>query len=357
MRIAMLAPVSWRTPPRHYGPWEKVTSLLTEALVARGVDITLFATRDSLTAGQLAGRIARGYSEDDAIDARGAELLHAAHVFERAGEFDLIHNQADYLPLGFSRMVDTPMVTTLHGRPSATVAPVYRAYQDRVSYVAISEADRHPGLAYAATIHHGVDLGEFPYDPVGGEGLIFFGRIHPDKGAREAIAVARASGRPLDIAGIVHDHDYFDREVRGAIDGEAIRFAGPVGGADRARVLGGARALLHLINFDEPFGLSVVEAMACGTPVIARRRGSMPELIEDGVTGFLVDSTEEAIEAVRRIGEIDRRACRAAVVRRFTVARMADRYLELYRSLIARRAPLRSTARFSMVQGAAGRAS
>jgi glycosyltransferase involved in cell wall biosynthesis len=338
MRIAMLAPVSWRTPPRHYGPWEKITSLLTEELVARGVDVTLFATRDSVTGGRLAGPIARGYSEDEAMDARSAELMHAAHVFERAGEFDLIHNQADYVPLGFSRMVDTPMVTTLHGLSSDRVLPIYRRYQDRVNYVAISDSDRHPGLRYAATIHHGVALDEFPFAPHGGEGLIFFGRIHPDKGTREAIAVAKASGRRLDIAGIVHDRDYFEREVRDEIDGAAIRFAGPVGGVDRARALGGARALLHLINFDEPFGLSVVEAMACGTPVIARRRGSMPELIDDGVTGFLVESTEEAVEAVGRIGEIDRRACRAAVTARFSVARMADGYLDLYRSLIAGRA-------------------
>lgn len=338
MRIAMLAPVSWRTPPRHYGPWEQITSLLTEELVARGVDVTLFATRDSVTDGQLAGPIAHGYSEDGALDARSAELMHAAHLFERADEFDLIHNQADYLPLGFSGMVDVPIVCTLHGLSSPTLLPVYRHYQHRVHYVAISASDRHPGLTYAATIHHGIALGEFPFDARGGDGLVFFGRIHHDKGAREAIAVAKASSRRLEIAGIVQDQDYFEREVRGDIDGSAIRFIGAVGGPERARTLGRARALLHLINFDEPFGLSVVEALACGTPVIARRRGSMPELIEDGVTGFLVDSTEEAIEAVGRLGQIDRRACRAAVEDRFTVARMADRYLELYRSLTGRRA-------------------
>jgi glycosyltransferase involved in cell wall biosynthesis len=214
VRIAMLAPVSWRTPPRHYGPWEKVTSLLTEALVSRGVDVTLFATRDSLTAGRLAGPIARGYSENDETDARSAELMHAAHLFERADEFDLIHNQADYVPLGFSRMVDVPIVTTLHGLSSDRVLPVYRQYQDRVNYVAISDSDRHPDLGYAATIHHGIALGEFPFDPVGGEGLVFFGRIHPDKGTREAISVAKAVGRRLDIAGIIHDEGYFEREVR-----------------------------------------------------------------------------------------------------------------------------------------------
>jgi glycosyltransferase involved in cell wall biosynthesis len=319
---------------------------LTEELVSRGVDVTLFATRDSITGARLTGVIERGYSENEAMDARSAELMHAAYLFERADEFDLIHNQADSVPLAFSRMVNVPIVTTLHGLSSERVLPVYRHFQDRVHYVAISDTDRHPGLTYAATIHHGIAVGEFPFDPRGGDGLIFFGRIHPDKGTREAITVAKATGRRLDIAGIVHDQAYFEREIGPQVDGSAITFGGPVGGADRARALGGARALLHLINFDEPFGLSVVEALACGTPVIARRRGSMPELIEDGVTGFLVESTEEAVEAVGRIGEIDRRACRAAVLERFTVSRMADRYLQLYRSLIDRGAQERSRVLF-----------
>ena len=344
MRVAMLAPVAWRTPPRHYGPWEQVTSLLTEALVARGVDVTLFATQDSVTSATLAGVVAVPYSEDDSVDARSLELRHAAHLFERADEFDLIHNHADYLPLAFSRMVDVPVVTTIHGFSSERIVPMYRAYQDRVHYVAISAADRRADLRYAATIHHGIALDQFPFDPVGGEGLLFFGRIHPDKGTRTAIDVARAAGRRLEIAGIVQDWDYFEREVRGAIDGSRVVHVGAVGGADRARTLGRARALLHLIDFEEPFGLSVVEAMACGTPVIATRRGSMPELIEHGVTGFLVDSAEEAVAAVARIDEIDRRACRAAVTERFTVARMAERYLDLYHALTANHATRRAGA-------------
>lgn len=340
MRIAMLAPVAWRTPPRHYGPWEQVTSLLTEELVARGADVTLFATQDSITRGTLAGIVPRPYSDDETIDARSVELMHAAHLFERAEAFDLIHNQADYLPLAFSRMVDTPIVTTIHGFSSERVLPVYRAYQDRVHYVAISDADRHAGLRYAATIHHGIALDDFAFDSLGGEGLVFFGRIHPDKGTRGAIDLALATGRTLRIAGIVQDWKYFDRDLRGLIDGERIRFLGPVGAADRARTLGSARALVHLIDFEEPFGLSVIEAMACGTPVIAHRRGSMPELIEHGVTGFLVDSFAEAAEAVARVGEIDRRACRAAVAERFTVARMADRYMALYDSILSARPAL-----------------
>jgi len=330
----MLAPISWRTPPRHYGPWELVTSLLTEALVARGVDVTLFATADSITAGTLAGVCPRPYSEDPAIDAKVWELLHVAHVFERAGEFDLIHNQADFVPLGFSRLVETPLVTTIHGFSSERIVPVFKRYQDRVSYVAISEADRHPELPYAATIHHGIALDEFPFDPVAGEDLLFFGRIHPDKGAAEAIEAARRAGRRLVMAGIVQDEVYHERQVAPAIDGRRVIYNGPVAGSARARTLGSARALLHLINFNEPFGLAVIEAMACGTPVIACNRGSMPELIDHGVTGFLIDSLDGAVEAIARIDEIDRAACRAAVAARFTVDHMADRYLSLYRKLI-----------------------
>jgi glycosyltransferase involved in cell wall biosynthesis len=336
MRIAMLAPISWRTPPRHYGPWELVTSLLTEALVARGVDVTLFATLDSITAGTLAGVCPRPYSEDPSIDAKVWELLHVAHVFERAGEFDLIHNQADFVPLAFSRFVDTPLVTTIHGFSSPRIVPVFARYQNRVSYVAISDADRHADLRYAATIHHGIPLGDFPFDPTGTEDLLFFGRIHPDKGAAEAIAVARRAGRRLVMAGIVQDQGYYEREVAPAVDGARVSYDGPVGGATRTRLLGGSRALLHLINFDEPFGLSVIEAMACGTPVIARNRGSMRELIDHGVTGFLVDDLDGAVDAIARIGEIDRAACRAAVAARFTVDHMADRYVSLYRKLLGR---------------------
>jgi len=335
LRIAMLAPISWRTPPRHYGPWELVTSLLTEALVARGLDVTLFATKDSRTAGMLAGVCPAPYSEDPSIDAKVWEMLHVAHVFERAGEFDLIHNQADFVPLAFSRLVETPVVTTIHGFSSDRILPAFKAYEDRVHYVAISDADRHPDLRYAATIHHGIRLEDFPFDPDGGDDLLFFGRIHPDKGAAEAIAAARRAGRRLVMAGIVQDQGYHNEQVVPALDGRSVAYLGPVGGEARTKALGSARALLHLVNFDEPFGLSVVEALACGTPVIASRRGSMPELIEHGVTGFLVDNLDEAVNAIGRIGDLDRAAGRASVAARFTVDRMADRYWQLYRSLLA----------------------
>ncbi|KQN83747.1 glycosyl transferase [Sphingomonas sp. Leaf67] len=334
MRIAMLAPIAWRTPPRHYGPWELVTSLLTEALVARGVDVTLFATLDSQTSATLAGVVPAPYSEDPSIDAKVWEFAHLAHLFERAGEFDLIHNQADFPAHAFSGLVDTPMVTTIHGFSSDRILPMYAPYQDRVRYVAISDADRHPSLRYAATIHHGIPLNDFPFDAKGSEDLLFFGRMHPDKGAAEAVAAAQASGRRLHMAGIVQDDRYWREQVEPHIDGTRIVYHGAVGGTARTDLLGGARALLHLIGFDEPFGLSVVEAMACGTPVIAYDRGSMPELIEHGVNGFLVDTLDEAIAAIDRVGEIDRAACRARVAERFSVEAMAERYHALYRSIL-----------------------
>ena len=335
MRVAMLAPISWRTPPRHYGPWELVTSLLTEALVAKGVDVTLFATADSLTVGRLEAVVPTGYSEDPSLDAKVMEMLHVSHVFEQAKDFDLIHNQADFVPLVFSRLVETPIITTIHGFSSPRIVPVFKRYEDRVEYVAISDADRNPDLRYAATIHHGIPIEAFPFDPEGSDDLLFFGRMHPDKGAGEAIRAAIATDHKLLMAGIIQDEGYYNREVAPFVDGERIVFNGPVGGAARTRALGHAKALLHLIGFEEPFGLSVIEAMACGTPVIAYNKGSMPELIEHGVTGFLVDTFDEAVEAIGRIGEIDRHACRRAVEERFTVERMADKYLALYEAILA----------------------
>jgi glycosyltransferase involved in cell wall biosynthesis len=336
MRIAMLAPIAWRTPPRHYGPWELVTSLLTEALVTRGVDVTLFATLDSITTAKLSGVVPAAYSEDPSIDAKVWEYRHLAHVFEQASSFDIIHNQADFPAHAFSGLVDTPIVTTIHGFSSDRILPMYKPFEERVHYVAISESDRHPDLRYAATIHHGITVSDFTFDPAGAESLVFFGRIHPDKGTREAIEVARAAGRKLHIYGLVQDQGYHEREVLPWVDNERVWFHGPVGGAARQRALGHACALLHLTNFAEPFGLSVVEAMACGTPVIATRRGSMPEIIDDGVNGLLVNNLDEAIAAVGKIGKVDRQLTRRSVEQRFSVERMAAEYLELYHRILAK---------------------
>jgi glycosyltransferase involved in cell wall biosynthesis len=333
LRIAVLAPIAWRTPPRHYGPWEQFASLLADGLVRAGHDVTLFATADSITSAQLVSTAGAGWNEDPAIDPKVAECVHIASVFERADEFDVIHNGFDFLPLTYSRLVDTPVVTTIHGFSSERIVEVYERYGDRAHYVAISDADRHPRLRYAATVHHGIDTGAFAGDRTPGDHLLFFGRIHPDKGTAVAIDVARRAGRRLDIAGIVHDEEYFRTQVEPHIDGVDVRYLGPVAAADRARVLGQAHALLHLIDFDEPFGYSVVEAMACGTPVIAFPRGSMPEIIEDGVTGHLVADPAGAVAAVAR-PRLDGDEIRARTAARFDVATMVGRYVEVYRTAI-----------------------
>ena len=331
----MLAPISWRTPPRHYGPWELFASLLTEGLVARGHEVTLFASGDSLTSGRLQSVVATGWSEDPMIDPKVAECLHISQVFERAGEFDVIHNGFDFLPLTYSALVATPVVTTIHGFSSEAIVAVYEKYNARSAYVAISESDRHPSLDYAATIHHGIDTDAFTFQPCPGEYLAFFGRIHPDKGAVEAIETAERAGLPLVMAGIVQNETYFEREVAPRIDGDRVQFVGPVRAEDRSAFLGGALALLHLIGFDEPFGFSVVEAMACGTPVIAFDRGSMSELIDEGRTGTLVTNVDGAVSAVARIGRLDRSRIHVVAVDRFGSDRMVEEYLALYEQVIA----------------------
>ncbi len=334
MRIAMLAPISWRVPPRHYGPWERVVSLLTEGLVARGVDVTLFATADSVSRARLVSVCPRPYSEDPSLDPKVWECLHISAVFERADEFDLIHNHFDFLPLSYSALVRTPVLTTIHGFSSERIVPVYEKYNGRVYYVAISNADRHPRLNYIATIYHGIPLEEFTLRREHGDYLLFFGRIHPDKGVAEAIEVARRSRLRLLIVGIIQDQHYFEREVAPHTDGDRIRYLGSVGPDQRNELLGGALALLHLINFDEPFGLSMIEAMACGTPVIAHSRGSVPEIVRKGVTGFLVNSVSEAAEAVRLVGELDRARIRQHVAEHFSCGRMVESYLKVYREVL-----------------------
>ena len=347
LRVAMLAPISWRVPPRHYGPWEQFVSLLTEGLVARGVDVTLFATADSLTSATLVGTAPTGYSDDDRLDAKVWEGLHIASVFERAGEFDLIHNNFDFLPLTYSRLVETPVVTTIHGFSSPRIVPVFERYADRGHYVAISDADRHPDLHYAATIHHGIETATFPLGETPEDSLLFFGRIHPDKGVTEAIEVAARAGMPLTIAGIVQDAAYFHERVRPHLDGERVTYVGSVGPTERAALLGRSAAMLHLIDFEEPFGFSVVESMACGTPVVAMRRGSMPEIVRPGVNGALVSTLEEATAAIDVVRRLDRFGVRASIERRFDVSRMVDEYLALYRRIVDPSRTLRPVRRAS----------
>ncbi|WP_239591516.1 glycosyltransferase family 4 protein [Mycolicibacterium tusciae] len=335
--MAVLAPIAWRTPPRHYGPWEQFASLLTEGLVAAGHHVTLFATADSITTASLHATTPVGWSEDTTIDAKVAECLHVASVFEHAGDFDIIHNGFDFLPLTYSDLVTTPVVTTIHGFSSDRIIPVYERYDTTTAYVSISDADRHPNLHYAATVHHGLDIDEFGIHPNPGEHLLFFGRIHPDKGTAHAIEVARRCGRRLDIGGIIQDERYFHDEVAPHIDGEHVRYLGAVEKSERAEVLGSAHALLHLIDFEEPFGYSVIEAMACGTPVVANSQGSMSELIVAGVTGFLVNDIDSAVAAVDAAGELDRQEIAGIAAGRFTVATMVDNYVSVYRDVIANR--------------------
>lgn len=334
MRIAMLAPISWRTPPKHYGPWEWVTSLLTEGLVERGIDVTLFATQNSITKARLRGVAPQGHSEDESLDPKVWECLHISEAFEHAEEFDLIHNQFDFLPLTYSGLVRTPVLTTIHGFSSAGILPVYEKYNKRCHYVSISNADRNPNLDYIATIYHGIPLQEFPFTVRPQDYLLFFGRIHPDKGVFEAIQLARAVRSRLIIAGIIHDQRYFDDRVAPFVDGDQITFIGPVSGEKRADMLGNARAILHLINFDEPFGMTVIEAMACGTPVIAIARGAMPELIRNRVTGFLIDHWQQGIDLVKQVHGLERRKCREWIEQSFTRERMVQRYLEVYEKIL-----------------------
>jgi len=337
MKVAMLSPISWRTPPRHYGPWENIVSLLTEQLLSMGIDVTLFATADSLTRGRLVSVCEHPYSEDPKIDPKVWECLHIAELFEHADEFDLIHNHYDFLPLTYSRFTPTPMLTTIHGFSSPSILPVYRKYNDNSYYVAISESDRSPELDYLATIHHGIDLAQFEFAAEGGDYLLFIGRIHPDKGVHDAIEVARRTGRRLIIAGIIQDQDYYQQQVKPHIDGEQVEYIGSVGPEKRQAIMRGALAMLHLIYFDEPFGLSVVESMACGTPVIAYNRGSMPELIRHEETGFIVQDIDAATAAVDRVKDLKRRACRLHVEQHFTCQRMAHDYVEAYHRVLQQR--------------------
>jgi glycosyltransferase involved in cell wall biosynthesis len=302
--------------------------------VALGHEVTLFATGDSVTTARLHAKAPHGYEEVGGYDTKAYEALHIAAAFERAHEFDVLSNQFDFLPLTYSRLVTTPVVTTIHGFSSQQILPVYRAYDDVARYVAISNADRLEDLTYEATIHHGIDADAFTFRSDAGDYLLFLGRIHPDKGTHLAIDVARRAGLPLVIAGIVQDQEYFNELIEPQLGSAGISFLGAVEAAERDRLLGGALALLHLIGFAEPFGLSVVESMATGTPVIAFALGSMPELIRDGQTGFLVADVDEAVDAVGRVALLRRQDCRDDVEARFTAARMVADYAEVFTRIV-----------------------
>ncbi len=330
----MLSPIAWSTPPKKYGPWESVVSLLTEGLVKRGIDVTLFATADSHTTAKLHAVCPRPYEEDKSIMIKVYECLHISEVFERANEFDIIHNHFDYLPLTYSALVDTPVVTTIHGFSTRKILPVYKKYNNRTFYVSISDAYRCNELDYIATVRHGIDVDSFHFNNKPLDYLLFLSRIHEDKGTKEAIEVAKMAGKTLRLAGFIADKAYFEKEVQPHIDNEQIIYEGHVDPERKKELLSNAYALLHMINYDEAFGLGVVEAMASGTPVIAMNRGSMPELIRDGETGFLVNNVEEAVEAVKKIDSLSRKECRESVKKRFSVDRMVDDYIKVYEQIL-----------------------
>ncbi|MCZ6566461.1 MAG: glycosyltransferase [Gammaproteobacteria bacterium] len=336
MHIAMLAPIAWRTPPLHYGPWESVVSLLTEGLVSRGYEVTLFATGDSITSGKLHAVCPQGYEEDRSLEPKVWECLHISELFEYANEFDIIHNHFDFLPLTYTQLIDTSVVTTIHGFSSRAILSVYKKYNSKVTYVAISDADRSSELDYIATIYHGINLEQFDFQSEPEDYLIFFGRIHHDKGVKEAIEIARACNKKLILAGIIQDEDYYKISVEPYLDNDNVVYLGSVDPVKRSQLLGKASALLHPINFNEPFGLSVIEAMACGTPVIAFNKGSMPELIDNGVNGFLVETVDEAKDAIQHLSEIDRTQCRRHVELYFTSDKMIENYIDVYEEVYAK---------------------
>src|SRR5690349_20767857 len=310
-RVAVLSPVAWRTPPRQYGAWETVASNITEGLVARGWDVTLFASRDSVTCAHLHAVVDRGHEEDPAVDPKVVEYLHISEAFEHAAEFDLIHSHYDFMALSYTRLVKTPVLTTIHGFSSPRIMPVYEKYRDGY-FVSISNSDRARGLNYVATVYNGIDLSLYPLQKLAGDSLVFLGRIHPDKGVHLAIEVARLSGLPLLIAGIIQDHAYFHEQVEPHL-GQKIRYLGPVDVPGKNALFARACALLHLNTVPERFGLVLAEANAAGVPVVAMDLGSCREVIEDGRTGLLVHSASEAAQRLRDLREIDRSACRQRV--------------------------------------------
>lgn len=333
MKIAVLAPIAWRTPPRHYGPWEQIASNITEGIIKLGGDVTLFATGDSITTGRLASIYETGYEEDRTQDAKVLECMHISNLMDRAAEFDIIHNNFDFLPLTYSGLISTPIITTIHGFSSPKIIPVYKKYNAASHYVSISNADRNPELDYLATVYNGLDTADFIFNATPDDYLLYFGRIHHDKGTAEAIQIARKCKRRLLIAGILQDEIYFKEKVEPFLN-EDVQFIGHAGPDKRKELLSKATALLHPINFNEPFGMSVAEAMLCGTPVVAFNKGSMPELIQDQKTGLLVNTVDEAVEAVNNIAYIKRYDCHEWAKSQFSKEKMAKDYWELYQQIL-----------------------
>jgi glycosyltransferase involved in cell wall biosynthesis len=338
MRVAQVAPLYEAVPPTGYGGTERVVSYLTEELVRMGVEVTLFASGDSTTSAELVAACPSAIRlAPERLDSLAYHVLQLGQVARRAHEFDLIHFHVDYLHYPFSRQLSTPSLTTLHGRLDLPdLAPLYREYSE-VPLVSISDAQREP-LPWAnwqTTIYHG--LPEELYTPNYGPGgyLAFLGRLSPEKRPDWAIEIARRAGLPLRIAAKVDpaDREYYESEVMPLLEQSHVELVGEVGEADKGPFLAGALALIFPVDWPEPFGLVMIEALACGTPVIAFRRGSIPEVIQDGVTGFVVDSLDRAVAAAAEVGQLDRRHCRRQFLERFSARRMAEDYLALYQRM------------------------
>jgi glycosyltransferase involved in cell wall biosynthesis len=345
VKVAILGPISWPTPPPGYGPWEQIAYNLARGLVDRGHDVTLFATGNSESPGDLAWVVPVGLNEDPALNADVFSELHIASCFARAREFDLIHNSLDWKPLLYAlATAEPPVVTTVHGFSSPAILGAYYAGASRSVYCSISDADRDPGLSYLATTYNGIDPNAWTFRSTPGDYLLFFARFHPEKGAHLAIEVARRAGVRIKLAGIPHDEEYFRELVEPHIDGDRVQFLGHVTGPARDEVVGNALALVHMTTRPERFGLTLIEAMACGTPVLGARMGSVPEIVVDGVTGFLCDTIDDGVARVPELASLDRAACRARVEATFSLERMVDRYLDAYAEALRLRTPPSPTA-------------
>jgi glycosyltransferase involved in cell wall biosynthesis len=331
LRVAVLGAISWPTPPPGYGPWEQVAYDISRGLVARGLDVTLFATANSSSPGKLAAVVPVGLNEDPALNGEVWGELHVASCFARVHEFDLIHNNLDWKPLLYALAGPAPpMITTVHGFSSPQILGAYYAGAARSFFCSISDADRDPGLSYLATTYNGIDPAAWTFRDTAGDYLLFFARFHPEKGAHLAIEIAKRAGVRLKLAGIPHDERYFHELIEPHIDGDAVQFLGHVTGLARDELVGGALALVHMTTRPERFGLTLIEAMACGTPVLGARMGSIPEIVVDGVTGYLCDDVAGAAAQVPRLASLSRRACREHVEANFSADRMVDRYLDAY---------------------------
>lgn len=335
LRLAVLAPISWPSPPPGYGPWEQVASDIADGMAARGLDVTLFATGNSQSRAQVSSVVPVGLNEDPGLDGDVYGALHTAALFERAAEFDLIHNNFDWKPLTYALATKAPpMLTTIHGFSRPPILAAYYAAAKRSFYCSISDSDRDPGLRYVATTYNGVDPAAFTFSATPGDYLVFLGRFHEEKGAHLAIEIAKRAGVRLKMAAIHQDMDYFRSRIAPHIDGDRVQFLGAVGRAARDELLRGALALVHVTTRPERFGLVLVEAMACGTPVLGARMGSIPEIVVDGATGYLCDGVDDAVAKVPLLAGLNRAACRAHVEATFTVERMIDRYCDAYREVL-----------------------